>query len=1126
MKYFFYFLTLFFYLFTFYYGFKLNALVNYNLDVLTDEELLIVQYKDLDKIITNWVEEPNKQLLLDDIHDLEIIEKSPNFSEFSKEHSKFIPGEKYFFILGYENNLKKDENLKEKYKFEFIYEKKLTKILTQKELGEIENNHRTTIINKIKELNKVLEKKDIKIMVVAYDHALVRVPNYNDIVKVTFELKNKYEKQPLKSILTNTELGEIEDSTEQTIIERIRQLNKVLENKDLQVISSNDGTAKIVSDEYQFSTKVEFTIPDEYKPVSTRSFREPLKNVLTNTQLGEIEDNSNQKIIERIKKLNKVLENKNLQIIASSDENAIIKSNDYENSIKVDFTVKNKSKPLLKDILTNTELGEIENSTEQTIIKQIKKLNKVLEKKELHVFSSNDEKAWIQSDDYLKSVLVRFTSKNPSHQSSPSTTEEKFLKNVLTNTQLGEIEDNSNQKIIERIKKLNKVLENKNLQIIASSDENAIIKSNDYENSIKVDFTVKNKSKPLLKDILTNTELGEIENSTEQTIIKQIRKLNKVLEKKELHVFSSNDEKAWIQSDDYLKSVLVRFTSKNPSHQSSPSTTEEKFLKNVLTNTQLGEIEDNSNQKIIERIKKLNKVLENKNLQIIASSDENAIIKSNDYENSIKVDFTVKNKSKPLLKDILTNTELGEIENSTEQTIIKQIKKLNKVLEKKELHVFSSNDEKAWIQSDDYLKSVLVRFTSKNPSHQSSPSTTEEKFLKNVLTNTQLGEIEDNSNQKIIERIKKLNKVLENKNLQIIASSDENAIIKSNDYENSIKVDFTVKNKSKPLLKDILTNTELGEIENSTEQTIIKQIRKLNKVLEKKELHVFSSNDEKAWIQSDDYLKSVLVRFTSKNPSHQSSPSTTEEKFLKNVLTNTQLGEIEDNSNQKIIERIKKLNKVLENKNLQIIASSDENAIIKSNDYENSIKVDFTVKNKSKPLLKDILTNTELGEIENSTEQTIIKQIKKLNKVLEKKELHVFSSNDEKAWIQSDDYLKSVLVRFTSKNPSHQSSPSTTEEKFLKNVLTNTQLGEIEDDSHKTIIKKIKQLNPNLNSEEFQVEIIPKKNKAIIKSNKFVDEIEVVYNLPKEEKEEKTSTIIKIIIIVLILLLIITLLLK
>ncbi|MDV3168005.1 MAG: hypothetical protein Q8781_02095, partial [Candidatus Phytoplasma stylosanthis] len=112
-----------------------------------------------------------------------------------------------------------------------------------------------------------------------------------------------------------------------------------------------------------------------------------LKDVLTQTDLGELTNNSQQTIIDRIKTLNKSLKDKNLQISAVDEKSALVSSKDYGSLIlKVHFHLKSHTSPSqstlsLKDVLTQTDLGELTNNSQQTIIDRIKTLNKSLKDK-------------------------------------------------------------------------------------------------------------------------------------------------------------------------------------------------------------------------------------------------------------------------------------------------------------------------------------------------------------------------------------------------------------------------------------------------------------------------------------------------------------------------------------------------------------------------------------------------------------------------------------------------------------------------------------------------------------------------------------------------------------------------
>ncbi|MEZ0180223.1 hypothetical protein ['Camptotheca acuminata' phytoplasma] len=936
----------------------------------------------------------------------------------------------------YDNNaLIKSDDYKNTITVYFTLKTDIKDILTQINLGEIDNNSPNTIIENIKILNTKLLNKDIQTIKIYDNNALIKSEEYKNIITVYFTLKKE-----LKEVLTKTHLGEIENNLSITIIEKIKDLNKNLINKDIQTTKIYDDNALIKSEDYPYTAKVDFTLKKE------------LKEVLTKTHLGEIENNLSITIIDKIKALNSKLTYKDVQIIQIYEDNALIKSNDYKNTITVDFTLKKE----LKEVLTQTNLGEIENNSSNVIIEKIKDLNKNLIHKKLQISKIYEDNALIKSDDYKNTTIVYFIVKQD-------------IKEVLKQTHLGEIENNSPNTIIEKIKTLNPNLINKELQTTKIYDDHALIKSDDYKNTITVDFNLKkdkNPEKQELKNFLTQTFLGEIENNLSSTIIEKIKNLNKNLINKNLQTIQIYEDNALIKSDDYKNTITVDFTLK-------------KELNEVLTKTNLGEIENNLSNIIIEKIKDLNQNLINKNLQTIKIYDNNALIKSNDYPNTVKVDFTLKQD----IKEVLKQTRLGEIDDNLPNTIIEKIQDLNQNLINKNLQTIKIYEDNALIKSEDYKNTIAVQFTLK-------------KDIKEVLTKTHLGEIENNSSITIIDKIKNLNKNLINKNLQIITTNDNNALIESTDYKNTITVDFTLKKDKQ--LKDVLKQTNLGEMENNLSATIIEKIKVLNKILINKDLQTIKIYDDSALIQSDDYKNIITVDFTLKKD------KSSEIQELKDVLKQTNLGEIENNSSITIIEKIKSLNKILINKDLQTIKIYDNSALIKSEDYKNTITIDFTlIKDKQ---LKEVLTQANLGEIENNSSITIIDKIKSLNKNLINKNLQTIKIYDDSALIQSEDYKNIITVDFTLKKDKHH------EIQELKNVLTKTNLGEIENNSEKEIISQIKKLNPNLNIENIKIEIITNKNKAKIESEKYKGEQEIYYTLKKDIKQTEQNHILKIFI--------------
>ncbi|AYJ01323.1 hypothetical protein CWO85_02285 [Candidatus Phytoplasma ziziphi] len=1075
----------------------------YNFDLLSRNDFSSPKINDLKQFLINQinqkrilVDDKDKTLFLKNMSLAKIIDKSSNFPS---DASFFMPGNKYYFVLGIPPLVRSNDNLLQKYKFSFIYENRFSKILKITNLGTFNDFNIQTIINQIKNLNPILNKNELRFDGIPnLQEAIITSKDFEGKVLVTYNIKkNTPQHSKLKDFLKKTELGILDEISIQTIINKIKNLNPMLNKNNLQVekILSN-REAIIFSQEFEGKVSVTYNIKKN-TPQNSK-----LKDFLTKTELGNLDEISIQTIINKIKNLNPMLNQNNLQVekILSNRE-AIIFSQEFEGKVSVTYNLKQNTPKItkLKDFLTKTELGTLDEISIQTIINKIKNLNPMLNKNNLQVETilSNRE-AIIFSQEFEGKVSVTYNLK----QNTPQIPK---LKDFLTKTELGTLDEISIQTIINKIKNLNPMLNKNNLQVeTILSNREAIIFSQEFEGKVSVTYNLKQNTPqiPKLKDFLTKTELGTLDDFANQTIIDKIQKLNPNLNSKKLRFDGiPNLQEAIITSKDFEGKVLVTYNIKKNTPQHSK-------LKDFLKKTELGILDEISIQTIINKIKNLNPMLNKNNLQVekILSNRE-AIIFSQEFEGKVSVTYNIK-KNTPQnskLKDFLTKTELGTLDEISIQTIINKIKNLNPMLNQNNLQVekILSNRE-AIIFSQEFEGKVSVTYNLK----QNTPKITK---LNDFLTKTELGTLDEISIQTIIDKIKNLNPNLNSKNLRFDGIPNlEEAIITSKDFEGKVSVTYNIKkNTPKTLhLIDFLKKTELGTFNDFNIQTIINQIKNLNPILNKNELRFDGiPNLQEAIITSKDFEGKVLVTYNIKKNTPQHSK-------LKDFLKKTELGILDEISIQTIINKIKNLNPMLNKNNLQVekILSNRE-AIIFSQEFEGKVSVTYHLKQNTPkiPKLKDFLTKTELGTLDEISIQTIINKIKNLNPILNKNELRFDEiPNLQEAIITSKDFEGKVLVTYNIKTTPSQIMQQTFR---LRDVLKTTKLGILDEINNQIIIAKIKNLNPILDQNNLQVDGILNPEGTIIVSKDFEGKVSVTFDILEQQNKNNLANYIIFIII-------------
>ncbi|AGM26108.1 hypothetical protein SSYRP_v1c05180 [Spiroplasma syrphidicola EA-1] len=660
----------------------------------------------------------------------------------------------------------------------------------------------------------------------------------DDTMQVSFEYIVKKE---LSTDLKVTNLEKINDKSDSTILENLKNKNKDLIMSEILIenITDTKATIKPIKDS-------QFYLPNDKGIEIQFELKKELKDVILVKILGELEDNKEQTILDAIQTANKDLDINQIQLDGTpSNTEAIVKaksdSKDYKpgSTQTVNFTlsVVNDKKDL-SDVITVTTLGELDNNEEQTIIDAIKAKNDQVDTNEIQLDGVAEEtKATIKTKDDSTiynpgTVDVTFTIKQENTK--------KDLSDVITETTLGELDNNEEQTIIDAIKAKNDQVDTNEIQLDGVAEETkATIKTKDDSTiynpgTVDVTFTIKQENtKKDLSDVITETTLGELDNNEEQTIIDAIKAKNDQVDTNEIQLDGVAEEtKATIKTKDDSTiynpgTVDVTFTIKQENTK--------KDLSDVITETTLGELDNNEEQTIIDAIKAKNDQVDTNEIQLDGVAEETkATIKTKDDSTiynpgTVDVTFTIKQENtKKDLSDVITETTLGELDNNEEQTILNAIQTVNKDVDITEIQLDGVAEEtKATIKAKDDSTiynpgTVDVTFTIKQENTK--------KDLSDVITETTLGELDNNEEQTILNVIQTVNKDVDITEIQLDGVAEETkATIKAKDDSTiynpgTIEVTFTIKEQSstKKDTSKILLKIDFDKNININKEVILK----------------------------------------------------------------------------------------------------------------------------------------------------------------------------------------------------------------------------------------------------------------------------------------------------------------
>ncbi|WP_338991820.1 hypothetical protein [Spiroplasma endosymbiont of Seladonia tumulorum] len=178
--------------------------------------------------------------------------------------------------------------------------------------GTIINNRPETIVNEFiqrYELENLLTVDDLIITNLTSSSVLIESLNINYLLSINIIFISRY--LSLRTFITNTNLGNLESNSKKNIIDRIEQLNNLNyhhgKNIRLEIRNITRSSAEILFSQTTNSSSSLHTFHStenlDYNDVLRVSFsikKINLSSVITNTDLGDIPDNSFQTIIREV----------------------------------------------------------------------------------------------------------------------------------------------------------------------------------------------------------------------------------------------------------------------------------------------------------------------------------------------------------------------------------------------------------------------------------------------------------------------------------------------------------------------------------------------------------------------------------------------------------------------------------------------------------------------------------------------------------------------------------------------------------------------------------------------------------------------------------------------------------
>ncbi|QHX35819.1 hypothetical protein STIUS_v1c02650 [Spiroplasma sp. TIUS-1] len=367
----------------------------------------------------------------------------------------------------------------------------------------------------------------------------------------------------LNTVITETELGWIDDNEDLKILNSVESLNSKANGVALKVKEKNETTASIFSTDLNYVGNVDVKF-EQRQDINTLLSEAPI--IIGDEILGlEVEE-----IIEKIKDENPKLKELELLIedfVPGEKIKFVVTTSTEGYTGKITFFI---TKISLSNVIVNKDLGLIKDKNEETIKNEIINKNKNNEA----ILKSLDESFIFEDTNFDGQKWTTKISVKNDDKFDPKPVEVSFLipdklDSIITKTDLGYLNDDKDDSILSEIKSINNISEEMfkdlDLQITRmtkNKDEGpkeivVYSKNPSYTGKVKVSFNIKKYISKIIKEL----DLGLISNPKPETIIEAIKSKNDIPEDLKIEISDIKDTTAMVTttSEKYQGHVIVNY---------------------------------------------------------------------------------------------------------------------------------------------------------------------------------------------------------------------------------------------------------------------------------------------------------------------------------------------------------------------------------------------------------------------------------------------------------------------------------------------------------------------------------------------------------------------------------------
>lgn len=329
--------------------------------------------------------------------------------------------------------------------------------------------------------------------------------------------ENQYlNNQIINEELLNTNLGEIYESKTNNILDAIKIKNP---NIDISALSVTDITNN--------SAKITVISSGKYKPWTWVNVffkvKQDLNEIITNLNLGALNNNDAATIKDAVKKLNPILDTSDIGVSQITDTSADIggsphyNSNKYKSYKKVYFTIK----PDLNNDL-KTCIDPVNDTNDETILNAFKAKNPNLDISQVYI-KEKTPNGWLNiavksdSNKYNTNSKV-FECNNFTVRSDLNTVITKFNLNLI---------NNSDEAILNEINYLNPDLDISELEIKEKDNISATIRaksnSHNYFGEKKINYVINQQKNVKLDELIKKAIFFKFRDDNPNLIFKEIK---------------------------------------------------------------------------------------------------------------------------------------------------------------------------------------------------------------------------------------------------------------------------------------------------------------------------------------------------------------------------------------------------------------------------------------------------------------------------------------------------------------------------------------------------------------------------------------------------------------------------